>query len=208
VKTTTELCDIIAMIYKVVPGNPSSLSQTGEPYVEIGLGGILPAGYRHDFVSKFETAIALLHGEIMNYIWSVRWEAGAPPDNPTIYWRTMPEIGEADFYCEDVYRVRNRIRKDGQVPLQAVKMYKGYARLLATYKPPLQDVKLCTETSRVDISGTALAEKLKPNRQERLAIAKAAGIEICPSCAMVHSHVDACYINPDIWQAVVDIARG
>lgn len=54
----------------------------------------------------------------------------------------------------------------------------------------------------------SVEEPRTPTRRERLELAKQGGIEVCPSCAMQHAWTDPCFIDEDIWKAVVDIARG
>lgn len=72
--------------FKVETGFPSYVSQTGEPYVEIGGGGVLGEG---EVRTHFETQDLAIAGAIAEFR---KYAAGK---SGTLYWRIRPE-------CEQV----------------------------------------------------------------------------------------------------------
>jgi hypothetical protein len=143
----TTIADLVADIerrYTCVKGFPMAISQTNEAYVIINMDGQKEQGARSAFASSEVAAVRGLHGAIIDYIEGVACSKQA--EGPLkVFWRVLPEAGEATLYRDD----RLAADTDGVFVFTPVKVWQGYARLLATRRPVVYPTMEAYESAHV-----------------------------------------------------------
>lgn len=120
------LADAVADIerrFTVVEGLPCATSQTGEPYVEYGPGGIREQGiinYAHLHTTE-EGAIRALCGVVTHF-------ASFAPDGAALYWRIRPEVEKNVLYKDESLLM-------ARPHFTPVPVFTVYARLLISDRP-------------------------------------------------------------------------